>query len=128
MLINTIKLKEIDKINRKEIIVRINDSINDWKDVVLAKYSDTMSQKNKLDKDSLIMNITFFHQLCREGGGIDRKCLEDLKKNIRKQEDTDIKKRKAVEYFGGKIICFRCGEQGYGKCGCGYHCFFQRRS
>jgi len=69
VLINTIKRKEIDKINRKEIIGRIKDSINDWKDVVLAKYFDTISPKNKLDKDSLIMNITFFHQLCRDGGG-----------------------------------------------------------
>ncbi|WP_419470292.1 hypothetical protein [Candidatus Kuenenia sp.] len=76
------RAKKIDEINRKEIIVRIKDSINDWKDVVLAKYSDTMSPKNKLDKDSLIMNITFFHQLCRGRGEFDRKCLEDLKKNI----------------------------------------------
>nr|CAJ75261.1 unknown protein [Candidatus Kuenenia stuttgartiensis] len=29
---------------------------------------------------------------------------------MRKQEDADIKKRKAVECFGGKIICFLCGE------------------
>ncbi|MCR4293849.1 MAG: hypothetical protein NUV76_13365 [Candidatus Kuenenia sp.] len=72
MLINTIRRKEIDKIHRKEIIGRIKHSINVREKVVLAKYSDTMSQKNKVDKGSLIMNITFFHQLCMEGKGGDR--------------------------------------------------------
>ena len=53
---------------------------------------DVLRGVNEQDKNSLIMNIASFHQHYQERREIDEKCLEDLKKNIQKQEEGDIKK------------------------------------
>ena len=53
---------------------------------------DVLRGVNEQGKSSLIMSITSFHQHCQERRVVDEKCLEDLKKNIQKQEEGDIKK------------------------------------
>jgi len=49
---------------------------------------------NEQDKNSLMTNIASFHQHCQERRAIDQGYLEDLKKNIQKQErgEGNIKK------------------------------------
>ena len=55
---------------------------------------DVLRGVNEQDKNLLIMSITSCHQHYKERRGIDEKCLENLKKNIQKQEEgiCDIKK------------------------------------
>jgi hypothetical protein len=53
---------------------------------------DVLRGDNEQDKNSLMSNITSFHRHCRERMAIDQGYLEDLKKNIRKQEGGGFKK------------------------------------
>lgn len=54
---------------------------------------DVLRGVNEQDKNSLIMNITSFHQHYMERRDIDQACLGDLKKSIQKQEEGgDFKK------------------------------------
>lgn len=53
---------------------------------------DVLRGVNEQDKNSLIMNITSFHQHYMERREIDQGCLEKLEKTIKKQREGDIKK------------------------------------
>lgn len=53
---------------------------------------DVLRGVNEQDKNSLIMNITSFHQHYMERREIDQSCLEKLEKTIKKQREGDIKK------------------------------------
>ena len=54
---------------------------------------DVVRGVNEQDKNSLIMNIVSFHQHYTERRPVDQNCLEDLKKNIQKQEGRDVIKK-----------------------------------
>lgn len=53
---------------------------------------DVLRGVNEQDKNSLIMNITSFHQHYQERREIEQACLENLEKNIKRQREGDFKK------------------------------------
>jgi len=58
---------------------------------------DVLRGVNEQDKNSLMTNIASFHQHCQERRAIDQGYLEDLKKNIQKQEQGESNIKKAQD-------------------------------